>query len=215
LAHILRLLLHILFKLNYLGPFVMGIMDSSFLLLPLGNDLVVISLVVRNHRGYPWYVLAAVCGAVTGTLLLDLVARRIGEAGVQRVAGNRRFEYLKKKIGQRGGYAVAVACLSPPPFPYTAVVCTVCALDYPRGKLLGIVAGARALRFLILGALAIHYGRVILRVANSEPFKWTMGIFVFLCIGGSVFSLIKWFRSGKNRQSAGSSSGEPSATASA
>ena len=179
----------------------MGVMDSSFLLLPLGNDLVVISLVVRNHGGYLWYVLAAVCGAVVGTLLLDLVARKIGEAGVQRVAGRRRFAYLKKKIGEKGGYAVAVACLSPPPFPYTAVVSIVCALGYPRKKLLAIVASARALRYLILGALAIHYGRMILRIAKSDAFEWTMLVFVALCIGGSAFSLMKWFRRGTHKQS--------------
>ena len=198
--HILRLLLLTLFKLNYLGPFVMGVMDSSFLLLPLGNDLVVISLVVRNHAGYPWYVLSAVCGSVCGTFLLDIVARRIGETGIQRVAGKRRFEYLKRKIGENGGYAVAVACLSPPPFPFTAVVSTVCALGYPRKKLLAIVGGARALRFVILGALAIRYGRMIIRIANSAPFRWTMLVFVFICIAGSAFSLVKWFHRGKRKK---------------
>jgi hypothetical protein len=102
-------------------------------------------------------------------------------------------------LGEKGGYAVAVACLSPPPFPYTAVVSTVCALGYPRKKLLAIVGSARAIRFLILGALAIHYGRMILRIAKSDAFQWTMLAFVFICIGGSVFSLMKWFRRGKDK----------------
>jgi membrane protein YqaA with SNARE-associated domain len=194
LAHFLRPLLHLLFRLNYLGPFVMGIMDSSFLMLPFGNDLVVITMVVRNRSGYPWDVLAAVCGSVLGTLLLDLVARRIGEAGVRRVAGDRRFEYLKRKIGENGGIAVGVACLSPPPFPFTAVIATVCALGYPRPKLLWFVAASRALRFLILGALALRYGRVIIRIANSPPFHWTMLGFIVVCLVGSALSLRKWFR---------------------
>ncbi len=196
---IFRLLLHTLFKLNYFGPFVMGVMDSSFLLLPMGNDLVVISLVARHHAGYPWYVLSAVIGSTTGTFLLDLVARRLGEAGVQKVAGKRRFEYMKRKIGEKGGFAVALACLSPPPFPFTAVVSTVCALGYPRKKLLATVAAARTVRFAILGYLAIRYGRLILRVANSDVFRWTMIVFVVICVGGSMLSLWKWFRRGKGR----------------
>jgi membrane protein YqaA with SNARE-associated domain len=187
-------LLHVLFRLNYFGPFAMGILDSSFLMLPFGNDLVVITMVVRNRDGYPWYVLAAVCGSVVGTLLLDLLARRIGEAGVRHVAGDRRFEYLKRKIGENGGLAVGVACLSPPPFAFTAVIATVCALGYPRRKLLGIVAVSRAVRFLILGALAIRYGRIIIRIANSAPFRWTMLGFILVCLAGSVLSLMKWFR---------------------
>ncbi len=209
MAHIFQLLLHFLFRLNYLGPFVMGIMDSSFLFLPLGNDLVVISLVVRNHPGYLWYVLSAVCGSMLGTFLLDVVIRRIGETGVQRVAGQRRFEYLKRKIGEKGGFALALACLSPPPFPFTAVVSTVCALGYPRKKLLAVVGLSRAVRFLILGALAIRYGPFILRVANSAPFRWTMIVFVVICIAGSVYSLIKWFHKGKKKRS-----GSPMAAAS-
>jgi hypothetical protein len=114
---------------------------------------------------------------------------------------------LKKKIGEKGGYAVAMACLSPPPFPFTAVISTVSALGYPRHKLLAIVGSARAIRFLILGALAMRYGRMILRIANSDAFKWTMTIFVFLCVAGSVLSLMKWFRRGKNKAS-GSPPGE-------
>jgi hypothetical protein len=120
---------------------------------------------------------------------------------VQRVAGKRRFAYLKRKIGEKGGFAVAVACLSPPPFPYTAVVSTVCALGYPRAKLIAIVAGARAVRFLILGALAIRYGRMILRIANSDPFRWTMFFFVGVCLVGSVLSLLKWFKKSKDKES--------------
>jgi CRP-like cAMP-binding protein len=89
--------------------------------------------------------------------------------------------------------------LSPPPFPFTAVVSTVCALGYPRKKLLAIVAISRALRFLLLGYLAIRYGRLIIRLANSAPFRWTMFFFVFVCIAGRVFSLLKWFRRGKTR----------------
>jgi membrane protein YqaA with SNARE-associated domain len=185
----------------------MGVMDSSFLLLPLGNDLVVISLVLRNHSGYLWYVLAAVCGAMVGTLLLDIVARRIGEAGVQRVAGKRRFNYLKRRIGEKGGIAVAVACLAPPPFPYTAVVSTVCGLGYPRNKLIAIVGAARAVRFLILGALAIRYGRTIIRIANSGPFRWTMFFFVALCVLGSVYSIVTWVRRSRDRQPAAAVTG--------
>jgi membrane protein YqaA with SNARE-associated domain len=179
----------------------MGIMDSSFLMLPFGNDLVVITMVVRNHGGYPWYVLAATCGAVTGTLLLDVVARRIGETGVRHMAGDRRFEYLKSKIGERGGIAVVLACVSPPPFPFTAILSTVCALGYPRKKLLALVAISRAVRFLILGALAIRYGRLILRVANSTPFRWGMTVFIVVCVVGSLLSVIKWFRRDKGNQS--------------
>ena len=192
MTRLLRPLLHALLTLHYFGPFVMGVMDSSFLFLPFGNDLLVVVMVARNHAGYPWYLISAVCGSVCGIALLDLVARKLGEAGVQRVAGKRGFEYLRRKIGERGGLAVALASISPPPFPFTAVISTVCALDYPRKKLLGIAAAGRGVRFAVIGYLAIRYGRTILRVANSAPFRWSVSVFAALCIVVSVFSILKW-----------------------
>lgn len=172
----------------------MGALDSSFLFVPVGNDLVVVLLVARHHANWGLYVLSAVCGSTLGVFFLDLVARKAGETGVQKVAGSRRFDYLKRKIGKYGGRALALACLSPPPFPFTMVVATTSALEYPRRKLLLIIAASRAVRFTILAVLALKYGQGILRIVNSSPFKWTMIAFVFLCIAGSVFSIAKWVR---------------------
>jgi membrane protein YqaA with SNARE-associated domain len=194
LAAFLRQFLALLLHLGYFGPLLMGVLDSSFLFVPFGNDLLVIALVARHHEGYPLYVLSAVCGSTCGALLLDLVARKAGEAGVQKVAGRSRFEYLKRKIGEKGGRAIVLGCLAPPPFPFTMVVATTSALGYPRKKLLTIVAAARAARFLILGYLAMRFGQQILRIAGSQPFRWTMIVFVIFCVAGSALSIAKWVR---------------------
>ncbi len=174
----------------------MGVMDSSFLFLPFGNDLLVIALTARHHQGYLLYVLAAACGSTLGVFFIDLVSRKLGEEGVKKIAGQRRFDYLKRKIGQHGFLALFVACLAPPPFPFTIVVAILCALGYPTVRLLTAVAIGRASRFLILGYLAIHFGRQIIHIINSAPFKWTMIGFTILCIIGSVLSLMKWFKRG-------------------
>lgn len=188
--HLLSFLLH----LGYFGPFLLGIVDASFLFLPFGNDLLIVGLVARHHEGYLLYVTAAVCGCTIGVFLLDLVARKIGEEGVQKMAGKSRFEKLKRKISEKGGRTLVLASLAPPPFPFTMVIAANSALEYPRKRLLGIVAASRAARFLILGALAIKFGPSILRIAKSQPFKWTMIVFIFLCVAGSIFSVLKWLR---------------------
>lgn len=188
--HLLRFLIH----LGYFGPAVMGVMDSSFLFLPFGNDLLVVALTARHHQGYLLYVVSAVCGSTLGVFALDLVARKAGEEGVQKVTGKSRFESLKRKIGENGGKAIALGCLAPPPFPFTMVIAANSALGYPRNKLLATVAIARAIRFLILGYLAIRFGRIIIRIANSTGFRWTMMGFIVVCLIGSVFSISKWVR---------------------
>ena len=178
----------------------MGVLDSSFLFLPFGNDLLVVALVARHHEGYLLYVLSAVCGSTCGTFLLNLVARKAGEAGVQKVAGQSRFEYLKRKIGEKGGRAIVIGCLAPPPFPFTMVVATTSALGYPRKKLLALVAASRATRFLILGYLAIRFGRQILNIAKSQPFRWTMIAFVVFCVVGSALSIATWVRRSRSKR---------------
>lgn len=188
--HLLAFLIH----LGYFGPFLLGIFDASFLFLPFGNDLLIVGLVARHHDGYLLYVAAAVCGCTIGVFLLDLVARKLGEEGIQKMAGKRGFDKLKRKIGEKGGRALVIASLAPPPFPFTMVIAANSALDYPRKRLVAIVAASRAVRFLILGALAIKFGPSILRIAKSDPFKWTMIVFILLCIVGSVFSVVKWLR---------------------
>lgn len=196
-------LLHIFIHLNYAGPFILGVLDSSFLFFPFGNDLLVVALVAHNHHGYLLYVLSAACGSTCGVLILDLVARKLGEEGIKKVTGPERFKYLEKKIGQRGGISIVVACLAPPPFPFEPVLATNIVLGYPRRKLLLLVAASRASRFLILGFLAVHYGSAIMKIIKSDDFKWAMVGFIVVCVVGSAFSILKWVRRGRNRKTAG------------
>jgi membrane protein YqaA with SNARE-associated domain len=194
LSSFFRPLLHFLFQLGYFGPVVMGVLDSSFLFLPFGNDLLIVSLVARHHQALIIYVLAAACGSTLGVLLLDLVARKAGEEGIERVAGPKRFEYLKRKIGEKGGRAIVLGCLAPPPFPFTMVVATNSALGYPRSRLLWMVWLVRAARFTVIGLLAMKFGPVILRIADSPAFKWSMAAFIAICIIGSAISIANWIR---------------------
>ena len=81
-----------LFQLGYFGPLVMGVLDSSFLFLPFGNDLLVVGLIARHHQGFILYVLAAATGSMLGVLLLDLIARKARRGRNQE---NRRSQTIR------------------------------------------------------------------------------------------------------------------------
>ncbi len=189
-----RPLLTFLFHLGYFGPLVMGVLDSSFLVLPFGNDLVVVGLVAQKHHGAAIYVLSAAVGSTLGALLLALVGRKVGEKGVQKLAGRRKFDMLKKHVGHRAAIAIAVGALAPPPFPYTLVIAAASAFAYSIWRILVVNFIARAIRFTILAILAIRFGRYILQISKSTPFLWTMAVFILLCLVGSTFSIWKWVR---------------------
>jgi membrane protein YqaA with SNARE-associated domain len=192
--------MHVLFRqlaaffihLGAFGLVIVGILDSSFLFLPIGNDLLLVVLVSRHHTYLPLYVLAASLGSAIGVLLLDLVCRKGGEEGLKKMMSRRRLEYLKKKMSQKAAIPVIVACLAPPPFPFTAVIAAASAFQYPAPRLFSYVFAARAVRFTLIGLAAIRYGRRLLRVANSPEFTWFMVGFSVLCIVGSAISVRRW-----------------------
>jgi len=187
-------LLHFLFHINYFGPLLMGVLDSSFLMLPFGNDLLVVGLVAHNHRGIPWYVLSAACGSTLGALALALVSRKIGEEGISKLAGKKKYDRLKNHIGSHAGPVILLGGLAPPPFPFTMIIAAAAALDYPIWRLLTVNFLARATRFALLSWLAVTFGQQVLEIAKSKPFEWGMAAFISLCVVGSVFSLWRWFR---------------------
>src|SRR5207302_326953 len=87
---------------------------------------------------------------------------------------------------------------APPPFPFSMVVAVNSALAYPRKRLLALVAATRGARFLILGALAMRFGRAIISIANSAVFKGVMLGFVAICLIGSGMSILSWVRKGRS-----------------
>ncbi|HZC42662.1 MAG TPA: VTT domain-containing protein [Acidobacteriaceae bacterium] len=202
MSHVFRPLLYFLFHLGYFGPFVLGILDSSFLVLPFGNDLLVVGLIAHHHGGFVFYVLSAACGSTVGATLLSLVARKLGEEGIRKVAGKKQFEKLKKRIGERSGVAVAIGCLAPPPFPFTMVIAASSALGYSVRRIAAINFVCRAVRFCVLGVLALKFGTAILHIAKSPAFLWTMVVFIALCLVASAFSIWHWFHSRRSGEPA-------------
>ncbi|MDQ6758320.1 MAG: hypothetical protein M3Z32_00475, partial [Acidobacteriota bacterium] len=170
-----------LFHLGAFGLVVLGVLDSSFLFVPVGNDLLLVALTAQHPNRLPYYVPLAALGSVGGALLLDLVARKRGEEGLQKMVSPKRLTYLKRKVGERAAMAVGIATLAPPPFPFTLVVAAASAFRYPRWKLLSVVGGCRLLRFTIIGLLAIWQGERIIGLAKSPAFEGTMIGFIVVC----------------------------------
>jgi membrane protein YqaA with SNARE-associated domain len=187
-------LLHFLFHIGYFGPLLMGILDSSFLVLPFGNDLVVVGLVAQHPKGMALYVIAAAVGSSLGAILLALVSRKVGEEGIRRIAGDRRYERLSNRVGKRSAVAVFLAGIAPPPFPFTTVIAAVGALDYPIWRIAVVNFVSRGVRFTILAFLALKFGRAVLQIAKSPAFEWTMIAFIAICAVASVISIRHWLK---------------------
>ncbi len=194
---IVRQFLGWLLQLGFFGPLIFGIADSSFLFLPFGNDVLVVILVARDHAHLPLYILMAAIGSTLGVLLLDAVCRKGGEEGLKKMMKPRRLEYFKRRMSNQAAIAIGLACLAPPPFPFTLMIASASAFAYPRQRLLGLVFVSRAVRFSIVGLLAMRFGREILSIARAPETTWIMVGFIVLCVIGSALQVMRWVRRGR------------------
>lgn len=190
------------FRLGGIGLLLVGVIDSSILMAPLANDFLVVALSATNHDRMPYYAVMAAIGSTLGSLTTDVIGRKAKE-GVAAKVPSKRLKFVERQFRKRAGWTVVLAAIIPPPFPFTPFVALAAGLDYPRKKLLTLVAIARFARFVGEGALAIVYGDRILSIAKSPVVKYTIIGVIVLAVGGSAFSIVTWVR-----KSRGSSGGE-------
>jgi membrane protein YqaA with SNARE-associated domain len=132
-------------KFGGIGLLVLGILDSSFLFAPLGNDLLVVAM--SAHYGSMtrmlYHAAMSTIGSVLGCLVVDVVMRTAGEKGLKRHLPKARLNYVRKKVERNAAWALIVGSVAPPPFPFTPFVMAAAALQYPRRRMLAVVGAAR------------------------------------------------------------------------
>ena len=178
------------------GLFLMSALDSSFLVLPFGNDLLLIALVSSNRESLIWigYVLVSAAGSVLGVFVIDLLMRKAGEKGLERFVKPKKLERIKQKLENKLGITVFVTTLLPPPFPFTPVIMTASALQCSRPKLLAAVFVGRILRYTTEAILALYFGRQVIAYFNSDVVTYIVYGLIALAIVLSTLSLLRWFR---------------------
>src|SRR4051812_13670135 len=98
-------------KFGGVGLLVLGILDSSFLFIPWGNDLLLIAMTARNpHAGLMLYYAAmSTIGSVLGCLLIDVTLRPLGAKGLERHLSKARLKKIREKVGEKVGRALAIS----------------------------------------------------------------------------------------------------------
>lgn len=190
---LLRHLFRLAYRAGWLGLLTVGVLDSSFLMLPLGNDFLLLGLAARHHNRVPIYVAAATVGSVMGVWLTLWLSRKGGERLAKGRKG-RTWKYVEKQMKEKSGWALTLGSMMPPPFPFTVFVAAAGALKVPLKKALAFIAAGRLLRFTMEGILAIYYGRWMLSFAQSPAFKDVAIAMLAIAVAGSAYSIYGWVR---------------------
>jgi len=196
IASTTRWVLRFFMRLGIFGLFLMSALDSSFLVLPFGNDLLLIALVSSNRDSLIWiaYIIVSALGSLVGVFVVDLIMRKAGESGLERFISQKRIEKLKAKLENKAGVTLFVATLIPPPFPFTPVVMTASALQSPRGQLLIAVFLGRLVRFGIEAVLALYFGRQVIAFMNSDVVTYIVYGLIGIAVILSTLSLLRWLK---------------------
>ena len=112
-------------------------------------------LVLSAARPAWWlfYAAAATLGSVIGCVILYYISKRAGRSALNRFS--ERKQARVKELIER--YDVVVAVL-PPPFPFKLFVVSAGVFRMNVVRFALAIAAGRAVRFLLEGYLAAHYG---------------------------------------------------------
>lgn len=141
------------------GMLLVALLDSSFLSIPEGNDLLIVILSINK----PWervayYVLMTTIGSVIGCLFLYMAGRKGGNALLRKrfsASGVNRAERIYRRFGI---FAVFVPSILPPPCPFKVFVLSAGVFQMNLPSFLLTVAAGRTMRYSMWGILSLVYG---------------------------------------------------------
>ena len=189
------------FFLSWWGVFLLAALDSSMLFfLPFGIDTLVIYLTARQEDLFWLYPVLATAGSLTGAAVTFWIGLKAGEVGLERLVPATRLERLRDRVRQSGAVAMAIPALLPPPFPLTPFILTCGALKVDRWRFFATFGAVRLLRFGTEAALAVIYGRSILRVLQSDSFRAVVIGFVVVAVVGTIASAVLLWRQTRMRR---------------
>jgi membrane protein DedA with SNARE-associated domain len=171
------------------GVFAMAVLDSAGIPLPTGVDAVVVLTAITNP-GLAWLTaFLAVVGSAIGCMLLFYVARKGGQAYLERHAHSPRALQFRSWFGHYGLLTVFIPVLVPIPLPVKVFVLSAGALGVrPRSFLLTVLA-ARIPRYFGLAWLGMRLGQDSMPWLRSHVWH-LVGFSAVLFV--ALFLAIRW-----------------------
>ena len=157
------------------GIFLIALMDAAFIPMPGGPDVVVITLSIATPSLMPLYVLAAMAGSTIGSLILYFIALKGGQAALRKFSAEKRAK-VQKALDEYDIWAMLVAAVMPPPFPFKLFVLSAGAFRMKLWRFVLAMILGRGVRFVLEGVLAVRYGEQATEILKQHSVKIGLGI---------------------------------------
>ena len=182
-------LVAVLQALGPLGAFVLAALDSAGVPLPTGVDALMV-LIGAVSPGAAWLAAAcAVVGSAAGTLVLFYLARKGGQAYLDRQKLSPRAARFRDWFRRYGLITVFIPNLLVIQLPTKVFVISAGALGVRPVPFLAVVLAARLPRYFGLAWLGTQLGDQTLPWLKQHAWH-TAGIAVVLC--AALYLLIRW-----------------------
>jgi membrane protein YqaA with SNARE-associated domain len=196
--------MHLLYSFGIFGVFLVSIVDSSFVPLPIPGitDIMLIVLAAQRHS---WFllILFATAGSALGGYFSYQVGQSGGMAFIEKRIPARIFKRVCDWMGSHAILSVALPALLPPPMPLSPFVLAAGALKMSRKKFMTTFTISRAIRHTIAAWLGIHYGRHILHLWNSLSAKYATPVLITLWVIIAISCAIAFWKLYKTSRSVG------------
>ena len=174
-------LMHFLLAFGPLGLFLVSIVDSSFIPLPIpGVTDIMLVLMAARHANWILLVIVASAGSALGGYLSYRVGMSGGMAFLEKRIPPRIFRHVCDWVERHAILAVAIPALLPPPMPLAPFVLAAGALRMSQKKFMTAFTLSRTVRHLIAAGLGLYYGRPILRLWNQLSEKYATTILIVM-----------------------------------
>lgn len=195
-------LLHFLFTFGPFGLFLVSIVDSSFVPLPIpGVTDIMLVLMAARHEDWFLLVLIASAGSAIGGYLSYRVGQSGGMAFLEKRVPARIFKLVRDWMEHHAILAVALPAILPPPMPLAPFVLAAGALRMSKRTFLTTFILSRTARHFVAAGLGLYYGRSILRLWNrlSAEYATTLLVvtwaIILACCGIAAWQLYRASRS--------------------
>ncbi len=140
------------------GALLIALLDSAGVPLPAVMDALVVATAASDpYRGWLTAALATI-GSVAGNLFLYSIARKGGEAYLEKHSLSRRAQRFRRWFRHYGMLTVFISALLPIPLPMKIFVISAGALDIRQRTFLLTVLAARIPRYFGLAYLGMQVG---------------------------------------------------------
>jgi membrane protein YqaA with SNARE-associated domain len=195
---------HMLLGFGLFGIFLVSIVDSSFVPLPLpGITDIMIIIMAAQRQSVILLVLLATVGSALGGYFSHLVGQRGGMAFLEKRIPPRTFKRVCEWMENHAILSVALPAILPPPMPLSPFVLAAGALKMSQKKFLTTFTISRAARHTIAAWLGVHYGRHIIRLWNGISEKYATPFLIVLWTGIAISCAFAFWQLYKTSRSVG------------